>query len=63
VVAGEDVEANRSLEVGHIEVAYLLGSRSRYIGEHGLGDVAQGVNQAHPFPASQVLGNHGYKQS
>ena len=59
VVTGQDVEPDRSLEVGHVEVADLLGSPPGHVGEHRLGGVAQGVDQAHPFPASQVLGDHG----
>ena len=62
VVAGEDVQADWPLEVGHVEVAHLLRAPSGHVGEHRLGVVAERVDEAHPFPAGQVLGDHGCKQ-
>ena len=61
VVAGEDVQADRPLEVGHVEVANLLGSPARDIGEHRLGGVAERVDETDPFPERQVLGDHACK--
>jgi hypothetical protein len=58
VVTGEDVQPDRPLEVGHVEVAHLVRAPARNVGEHRLGGVAERIDQAHPFPAGEVLGDH-----